>query len=110
MANKKEKKTVGQNFCDNIKSLDWFGLPVTFMIDGDSTYKTWIGAIATVLISIWCLLFFYDEVKPILYAEEVPKIATVVNKGFYPVDNPVDFKKDDFHFAIGLSSKKRFKD
>ena len=80
------------------------------MIDGDDTYKTWCGSLATIIISLWCLLFFWDSLKPILYAEKVPRIAEVIVEDAYPIDMPVTFSDDDFFFAVGLSSKKDFDD
>ena len=60
------------------------------------------------MISLWCLLFFWDELKVILLNLEVPLIATTIVKDAFPEDQPVTMADDGFNFAVALSSKKHF--
>ena len=108
MAKKKERKSIGMKLNEKFLSIDWFGAPVTFMIDGDSTFKSMLGACATLLISLWCLIYFYDEIKDLIHGAEVSLIATNIVKGAFPPDYPLNLSERGIHFAVALSSKRAF--
>ena len=49
-------------FLKFLQSQDVFGEPVTLNYNGDSTYKTCLGAIATLMLKVFILIFATTEI------------------------------------------------
>lgn len=51
-----------RNFFIYLKSYDVFGEPIGLNYDGDSTFKTLLGAFVTILIKIFLLVFATSQI------------------------------------------------
>ena len=63
-------------FMNFLKAQDVFGEPVTLNYQGESTYKTWLGALVTLALKIFILIFATTEVIKLANYED-PQITQV---------------------------------
>ena len=69
-------------FLSFLKSQDVFGEPVTLNYNGESTYKTWIGALVTLILKSFILVFATTEIIG-LFNYKDPKITQVSISHFW---------------------------
>ena len=63
-------------FLNFLKAQDVFGEPVTLNYEGESTYKTWIGALVTLALKCFILVFATTEIIKLANYEDA-KITQV---------------------------------
>ena len=85
-------------------SLDSFGEPVSVNYNGESTFKTWIGAFATIVLKSFILVFALTELIA-LFSYKDPVITQYVVYEPRTGEEMLNLKENKASFAITLINK-----
>ena len=104
---KDEKKGGGYKVFQNIKQLDIFGIRMEWTINGDPTFKTYIGAFFSIVCMAIVLAYSIREfIDMYTYANPDVKSSTVkINLSDPEIMYSYHPSSSNFNFAIGYTQK-----
>ena len=100
MEAKGKTKKIFEWVADKVKSTDRFATSISLNFQGDTSFKTGIGGLATVL-SLWFLLAYFG----LLLSEMINRDNSVINsitKMDNLIYNPTRYNLADYNFLIGI--------
>ena len=90
------------NIKSRCKELDIFGIPVTLVHDGNAVFKTEVGSVFTILLSICMITFIAMKLKLfVLQDQEQNYNKFVADRNLYDPDEVINLKENNFGFAFG---------
>ena len=86
---------------DRFLSIDGFGSSVNFLVKGNTTYKTAIGALITIVIFLIFTVFGVTKFL-LLYGIQETKHTTLLKERIIPGDQSFNMSSTNFNIAVTI--------
>ena len=86
---------------DWFKSFDEHGYQITLNINGDDSFKTGLGSLATFLKNLLLIFWVYSRLQKLINRNDPEFIPYSISSDLSTIQNQT-FKGNSFNFAIGV--------